>query len=75
MYVTRYDIFGPNAALRNQRNNITNAAHYKYNISPAVLVCFTIKPLLFVENLFTVNGTCIYILLLNSSIFTESIYI
>jgi hypothetical protein len=39
MYVTRYDIFGPNAALRNQRNNITNAAHYKYNISPAVLVC------------------------------------
>ena len=56
MYVTRYDIFGPNAALRHQGNNVTNAAYYKYKISPAVLVCFTIKPLLFVENLFTVNG-------------------
>jgi len=61
MHVTRFDIFGPNAVLRNQRNNVTNAAHYKYKISPAVLVCFTINHLLFVENLFTFNETCIYI--------------
>ena len=55
------DILCPNAALRNQRNNVTNVAHCKCKISPAVLICFTIKRLLFVENLFTVNRTCIYI--------------
>ena len=47
-YVTRHDILGPNAALRNQRNNVTNIAHCKCRISPVVVVCFTIKRLLFV---------------------------
>ena len=61
IYVTRHDIFGPNAALRNQRNNVKNAAHFKCKISPAVLVWFTIKPLLSVENLLAVNETSIYI--------------